>query len=525
MILHLCLFCIIFCKKFGREMRRNFSSRRSNSIMKTIMAITPSAKPQKTLSFVLCFAMLALIFHGTARSQAVYVEDALRYSQPNGLITPRAGALGIAFTGIADDYAALYSNPAGLTMLPLAEFSASGQLNLYNSTSTYFGTSTALNLTSPFFGHIGIAFPVRVGDAGNYTFAIGFSREADFTGGDSINGFNTASSLVGRWVANQQTGNLDGNPAFKLQLADIVNGRLFTPLRNNLQQNVSISERGATSNLSIGLAVDITRNFSLGISYIGTFGEYNYRRVFREIDAQNRYVRLDTRNLSDIDFQRLRMVELLDHNITGGRFIFGGQMRVGDNIRIGASFTLPLGHQIVESISTSYRADFDNSDSVFFNPNDPAKQNIRYTLPWTLNVGASAHLLGITFTGSAEITNFQSIRAAGDGLDETAIQQAATTLMSTQLRAGLGVEYDIPNRPFVLRGSYSYYGSPYAQSATGGAASVIGVGGGYYLAPNSRLDVAYRLSLRTFNNLLYSGATYVSNQALSQIAVQYVVRF
>lgn len=146
-------------------------------------------------------------------------------------------------------------------------------------------------------------------------------------------------------------------------------------------------------------------------------------------------------------------------------------------------------------------------------------------MPWSLNAGVSAHVAGITFTGSAEVSDFTSIRAAGTALDATAIQQAATTLLTMQLRAGVGIEYDIPNMPLVLRGSYSYSSSPYLKSETGGVASIIGVGGGFYVTPNSRLDAVYRLSLRTYNNLLYSGATYASSQALNQIAVQYVVRF
>lgn len=472
-----------------------------------------------SVSIVIAIGVLPL------QSQAVYIEDALRYAQPNGFLTPRAGALGVAYSGIADDYAALYTNPAGLTMLPLAEFSVSGQFNSYNSTATHFGTATPVNRTSPFLGHIGVAFPVRVGDAGNYTIAFGYSREGDFAGGDSVVGFNTTSSLINSWVLGQNSATLNGNPAWELALADVVNGRFITPLRNNLQQSVSTRERGVINNLSIGLGVDVTKNLSLGLSFIGTFGEYNYRRVFQESDAQNRYTRLDSRNLTDIDFQRLQAVEFIDHSIGGSKLVAGAQMRFGDNIRAGVSFTLPLDYRIIEQISNSNVAFFDKGDSLFYNPNDPTSQTIRFTIPWSLNVGVSAFVAGITFTGSAEVTDFTSVRASGTAIDATAIQQAATTLLTTQLKAGVGAEYDIPNMPLVLRGGYSYISSPYVKSETGGVTSIIGAGGGFYVTPNSRLDAVYRLSLRTFSNLLYNGAAYLSNQALHQIAVQYVVRF
>ena len=469
------------------------------------------------------FAALNFLPHLWA--QAVYIEDALRYGAPNGAITPRAGALGLSFSGISDDYAALYANPAGLTMLPRAEASASLQLDLHNSSATHFGTTTPYNQSSLFLGHVGVAFPVRTGEAGNFTIALGFSRDADFVGGDSIVGFNTATSLINSWVLGQRTGVLDGNIAFELALADVVGGRFITPLRNNLQQNVGIAESGAMSNISIGLGVDVTRNISLGVSFIGVFGSYNYRRIFRESDAQNLYQTLDLRNLTDIDFDRMTSVDIIEHNLSGSRLVLGAQMRIEDNFRANAAFTLPIAFRVIEQVSSAHSAFFDDGDSFFYNPNDPAPTAINFTLPWSLNLGFSGHFSGLTIAASGEITDFRSVGASGNVVDATAIRQAVSALLALQLKAGVGVEYEIPNRPFVLRGSYSYIGLPYSQDEIGGVASLLGVGAGYYIAPNARFDFMYRLRLRSANILLYDGAFYSASQALSQAALQFVVRF
>lgn len=506
------LFVSAFFAELGTDFCQDFFTFCTTTMKTLLVNITTLL----LFSFILCNA---------AYSQGVYIEDALRYGQPNGMITPRAGALGLAYSGIADDYAALYVNPAGLTMLPLAEFSVSAQFNSYNSTATYFGTTTALNRTSPFLGHIGIALPVRVGEAGNFTIAFGYSRESDFSGGDSVVGFNTATSLVNSWVAAQNTATLDGNPAFELKLADVVNGRFFTPIRSNLQHTVSVRERGVINNLSIGIGFDVLRNVSVGISFVGTFGEYRYVRVFKESDTQNRYKTLDNRNLTDIDFTRLTSIDILDHTMSGSRLILGSQVRIGDNARLGASFILPLDFLILEKSSRANEAVFDNGEAFFYNPDDPQQQNNRVLLPWGLNIGASANISGFTISGSADICNLPAIRVTGDALDVAAIEQAATNLLKLQIRAGIGAEYEIPNRPFVLRGSYSYVSSPYVESSLGGATSIFAAGGGYYLTPNSRLDATYRLSLKSVNNFLYSGTSYSSNQALHQIALQYVVRF
>jgi hypothetical protein len=458
-------------------------------------------------------------------AQAQYVEDALRYTQSSSTFTPRMGALGLSYAGVADDYAALYVNPAGLTLLPLAEFSASWRFLGSSNTGTYLTNRTTQNVASTALGHLGIVLPVRVGDAGNFAFAFGYARGNDFTQVDSVAGFNTNSTFTNAWVQGQRDGNIRANPAWGLNLADTIGGRFFTPLTGNLQQNAIVRETGAINTFSGGVAFDVIKNFSVGVSIVGKIGTYSYFRIFQETDTQNRYNQLDAISFRNVDFRSLSSRDLVEQTISGISFIIGGQGRIGDNVRVGASVTLPGALNITEEANSASIAYFDNNDSSSFNPpnSDPLSFTI-YT-PWVFNAGASAHIADITVTGSAEYTLYQDMTLSGRLLDVAAVSNAVRQLITAQLRWGIGAEYDIPNLPLVVRASYSSLSSPYQQEAVGSATSLFGVGAGFYTAPNARLDAFYRLTQRTVSNTIYDGAQYRSEQTQHQLAIQYVVRF
>jgi hypothetical protein len=478
-----------------------------------------------TIFVVVLLSFAATISAPMLHAQTQYVEDALRYTQPGTTFTPRMGALGLSYAGIADDYAALYTNPAGLTLVPLAEFSASWQLVGSSNTGTFLTNKTTQNVANTVLGHIGIVLPVRVGDAGNFSIALGYARSNDFTSIDSVAGFNTNSTLTNSWVQAQRDGNITGNPAWKLFLADTLGGRFFTPLTGNLQQTSITRETGGINTFSAGIGIDIVKNVSLGASIIGKVGSYSYFRRFQETDIQNRYDRLDAVSFRNVDFLRLSTVEIIEQNIGGISVIIGAQGRISDMLRVGGSVTLPGILSVTEQVSSSNVAYFDKGDSSVYNPPDPNALAYTITTPWVFNLGASAHIADITVTGSAEYTLYPQMTLQGELLDEAAIRNAISQLLTAQFRWGLGAEYDIPNVPLVIRASYSAISSPYQQASVSSSTSLIGIGVGFYTAPNARLDAFYRLTQRTVSNALYDGATYRTEQTYHQAAIQYVIRF
>jgi long-subunit fatty acid transport protein len=460
-------------------------------------------------------------------SQTQYLEDGLRYAIPSNMYSVRQGAFGVAYSGLADDYAATFVNPAGLTLLPTAEFSAGMQYLVNNNTSRFLNNAFVRNQGTFAPTHIGLVLPVRTGESGNFSFSLGFSREGDFTRRDTLSGFNTESTLISSWVDGQNSRDLRNNFAWRMKLADTVNGRFVTPLRNNLQQNISLQESGEMNTLAAGFGIDLTKNLAVGVSLIGSFGTYRYFRRIQEVDIQNRYNRLDARNFTNVDFFRMAYAELLTQRISGVKIIVGAQGRINDNIRVGASVTLPTQYQILEDFSQSGITRFDPAmDSIAFNPTDPGTMRYFVTSPFVVNVGASAHFSGLTLTFGGEYTNFQEMNFRSNQIDANTINLTVRQVLSSQFRFGAGAEYEFAGTDFVARGSFNYITAPYISGQADVSSLLTGaVGLGYYLAVNSRLDVLYRVTQQSMTNMVYQGLNFRSEQNIHTIALQYSVRF
>lgn len=479
-----------------------------------------------TLICLLCCTISFTI--STMHGQTQYIEDALRYSIPNNMYNVRQGALGTAYSGIADDYAATFINPAGLTLLPAAEFTAGLQFLTNNNTSRFLGSPFVRNASTLAPTHVGLVLPVRISeDGGNYSFSLGFSREGDFTRSDTLTGFNTESTLISSWVDNQTSRDLSRNFAWRLKLADTVNNRFITPIRNNLQQNIGIQESGEMSTISAGLGIDLSKNLAVGVSIIGSFGSYRYYRRVLEVDLQNRYNRLDTRSFTNVDFFRMSYAELLTQNVSALKIILGAQGRISDNIRLGGSVTIPTGYQVSENYSQNAIAKFDPvNDSIIYNPTDTPLLRYSISAPFVVNIGGSANFGGLTLTAGGEYTNFQGIRFTSNQVDANTINAVTTQLLGTQVRVGVGSEYEFTGTPFLLRGSVNYLTSPYLEGRAQVSSQVVGaIGAGYYIGLNARLDALYRITQQSMTNEVYPGLTFNSVQNIHTIALQYSVRF
>ncbi len=96
--------------------------------------------------------------------------------------TPGARAAGMAgaFSAIADDYTAMYYNPAGLAGMKRMELSASGYLGFAGNEAD-IGPGTAMTTDDSFAGlsHLGLVLPLPV-YRGGISFALGYHRLVDF---------------------------------------------------------------------------------------------------------------------------------------------------------------------------------------------------------------------------------------------------------------------------------------------------------------------------------------------------------
>ena len=104
---------------------------------------------------------ILIIFATTAiTSNAQNEIDALRYSTQNHLGTARHAAMAGAFGSLGGEFSALSSNPAGIGMYQISEFTFTPSLSL-NTNKSYYNQNNLLAYKSQFsVENIGIVFSV-----------------------------------------------------------------------------------------------------------------------------------------------------------------------------------------------------------------------------------------------------------------------------------------------------------------------------------------------------------------------------
>src|SRR5512144_3273069 len=108
-------------------------------------------KVQKGATGIALLVLLTLTLSPGAPAQ--FLEDAQRLAVPGFGVGARSLGMGNAYTGVANDFTAMYWNPAGLTQSQMGEFSFGLSYLGAKDLGTFFSNqmtnnATATNLTS-----------------------------------------------------------------------------------------------------------------------------------------------------------------------------------------------------------------------------------------------------------------------------------------------------------------------------------------------------------------------------------------
>ncbi|MCS7170010.1 MAG: hypothetical protein NZ949_05235 [Candidatus Kapabacteria bacterium] len=421
--------------------------------------------------------------------QAQFVEDALRLARLDRYVTPRAGSIGVGFTAVADDISALYYNPAGLILIPGVEITG-GLFFAHNATETSFlvaKTSAASNSTA--LTHLGIATSERWGST-RAAIAVAYALENDYESSLRYAAFNPASSIISYWAG--ATPIPRENRAFRLYLADTVNGRMFTPVRDSVWQEGFVRERGGLHSLSGGVAFELSQWVSLGFAIALKYGRFVYSRDYREADALNRYSWLDTTRFTNVDFHTLQLYEDLTQELPAITGSTGLLFRMGEFLRAGLTVHFPTFFQIRERFNTTAIAAFDNGDRKQFTEEGQNSYNVR--TPFTFSGGVVFHLprVGLTFSAGAAYSDVTQLEFTDAPWEILQLNRIVVEQLVGQTLWGAGVEWHMPFLPITARASFNSITSPYGQDIPGATTHVVAAGAGVYLAPNIRLDFLIR---------------------------------
>jgi hypothetical protein len=424
-------------------------------------------------------------------------EDALRLGTPGIGVGARAIGMGGAYTGVASDFSALYWNPAGLAQAVHGEFSLGLNYNSIGNTSTYFGTRDQYTVNATNLNSLGLVYPIPV-RRGSAVIAFGFDRQSSFAGGLSFNGFNPNSSIIQTYARNGDYEPLDlsGNLAYQLYLADTTaSGRWNSPVTGRVTQLGKILESGGLNNWSVGGAIDIGKDLSLGITLTYLSGSYRYDHTYGEEDRNALYRNMPLSTYQT--FYSLALNDYIDDDIAGWNAKFGLMYRVPDLFRLGLTIKTPTAFNIRETFGTpassSVAAVLGSGGATATTTFDPGESSNQYDIntPWVFGAGASLILRDLVLSGDAEYTDWTQLEFAKAGTDILANNKRFKQIFvgTTTLRGG--AEYDIHQIGVRLRAGYMYIPSPFRGDPTSFDQKYITAGLGLLLGESTMVDVAY----------------------------------
>ena len=323
----------------------------------------------------------------------------------------RAMGMGGAFVGVADDFTAMYWNPAGLAQMQQREVQVSFLRNSRANDSVFNGTAGSSELTNTRFGSLGFVYPYPV-YRGSLVLAAGLTRIKDFD-----------------WSLNQK-GDAEG-----------------------LAADHTFQHEGEMALAGVSAALDVSPAVSLGATLGFVSGEDEAVSEFDWADPQDEF--LEQRFLSRDTFT--------DEYQWTPYAVLGAMLRTPrDNprYRLGATFTTGGTHKIRyvfrgSPSDTGYSSVQYDDGTVEKFSDEEARNTYELALPFEFGVGASAEALpGLTLAGSLHLAEWS--QSEYKGADDYGLR--ADTSFETQyrdvLRYHLGVEYQVPVVALDLRAGY-----------------------------------------------------------------------
>lgn len=363
-------------------------------------------------------AVLAL---GLAGAQA-QEERAIDHFSGVGV---RAMGMGGAFAGVADDFSALYWNPAGLVQLRQFEVSTGFSRNDFSDKSNQAGTPASAGLKTTRFGSLGVVLPYPV-YRGSLVFAAGFTRVKDFDYALRIRGASGADGLM--------TDN-------------------------------SFNHEGEISMTSVAGAVEVAPSVALGVALNFLNGEDKVLNQYEWVDVENRFV--EKRFVARETFE--------DNYPTAFTATLGAMFRSArekPRVRLGATLSSGATHEVrylfkgLPSATAYNLVEYDDgtarqnverrADGTLVEVvQDEVRGAYKISLPMEFGLGVSGQpVAGLLVAGSAHWAGWSQTEYQGSDKNELRAGAAFDTQYRDVVRYHLGAEWQVPVVALDLRAGF-----------------------------------------------------------------------
>jgi len=411
-----------------------------------------------------------MVFCFTSLLFAQSPEEAVSFMANANGVGAKAQAMGNAFVGVADDYSALYWNPAGLTLLDASELDGSFyHLRFANEAS--FANSTLLeDQTYTRLKSLGLAYKFPT-SRGSLVIAVGYDKFRDYDDFLYFSGFNTQSN------------------GLEFELEDDNQNSDFYFYDRDVLQTEQIIQSGNLSAWSFGGGIQLSPNFAAGITLNFYSGVSSYFFDFYQDDVDNFYT------LYPANFDSYELHQSIESNFSGFGMKLGGLFKLNEDLRLGVTIDLPSSIHVKET--------WGENDALFFDDGYVSEMDLgsgewEYVVKYPIQVsgGIALDLKQVLVAGSVSYRDWTQVQfdvPSGYALDsdyESLLQENSYfgDLFRPVLTVSGGGEIRVPSTGLKLRGGYRVVPSPFYNADKKYDKKYISAGFGYDVDKSSTLN-------------------------------------
>lgn len=440
-------------------------------------------------NFVVTIILLLVIIFTSQIAFAQFPEDILRLSFPGIGVGARSLGLGMAYTGVANDFSAVYANPAGLGQLHMNEVSF-GLSNLsYGNSSSLYGNNQSFTNSGTSVNSLGLVYSVPAA-RGSFVVALGYGRQADLTTGLSFNGFNPRSSIIQTWAPDGRSylnDDLSINPAYQLYLANIdtLSGKYDSKILDSVTQSGKVIESGGVNNISLSGAFEAAPDLFVGATLNIITGSYSYTRNYFEDDVKGLH------QTSPFDFMSLNLRETVESDVSGFNAKLGLLYKFAPSGRVGVSVKTPSWITVRETFSQTATSDFDNGDHFEYVVAEGERNEYDVSTPFVFSAGLSYGIQRLILVGDIDYTDWTQMEFRNANSRLLGYNTQIKDEFQSTANLKVGAEYEVVEGQVQLRGGFAYFPSPYKGDPSDFARKYITAGIGFLVQNAIAIDIAY----------------------------------
>ena len=393
------------------------------------------------LTFMCLFATTFLATISTAQVEEMAIGNTFG-------VGARTMGMGGASLGLADDFTALYWNPAGMAQIQKFEMFSSVSHNRAN-TDTYFAgdTATGTSRSQMRLNSIGFVYPVQA-RRGGWAIAFGYNRPQNFDYQTVIQGIDPNSGTDFSGLAVDETNvNRGGIGIWSFGTSVYISKRILVGGSLDFWQGDSLNE------------IDITATDIVGI---------------------------------DSELARFRYDDEIDRKYSGVGGRIGLLAHLTDAISLGVNVVAPVELGVDEIWYQSTIAVYDDGEETSDSVSDALAFDIKR--PFEIGTGIAVKLFNkqLILAGDVQLTDWTQTRYDPIPADDIS-QDNFEEFYATTLQARLGVEYRIPTIGTHIRLGYFRDTIPFTDTEIDDARDFLTAGIGKIFEDTLKFDVAYML--------------------------------